>query len=316
MPSSQRFEGGNFGESVRSAAPVAGAQRVGPLAVIPGLLRELGADPDQGLASVGLDAAALNDVENWIPYVAMGRLLRVIAGPASALGGQRAPQAAQMCTRGPCSSDAVGRHGERRSRPLSSANRRAVLDYRLCNTNVFEELSELIERQRPIAGIAQNYTALLGAYLCAGCQRYDSRFLGIYLRSACYRPASWSKPGTGTGLHPPRTLCQPTERGRHSRLLFFPMMAQGGFVKRVPRLPFSEQTEKPGNHRFKRCAAANFFATESRSHVPPVTPSVPRRANFPAVSNFPPRTQIRLPQMGPMGFYSAAEVDTGENTQL
>jgi len=58
MPSSQRFEGGNFGESVRSAAPVAGAQRVGPLAVIPGLLRELGADPDQVLASVGLDAAA------------------------------------------------------------------------------------------------------------------------------------------------------------------------------------------------------------------------------------------------------------------
>jgi len=79
MPSSQRLQGGNFRESVRSAAPVAGTQRVGPLAVIPGLLRELGADPDQVLASAGLDAAALNDVENWIPYVAMGRLLRVCA---------------------------------------------------------------------------------------------------------------------------------------------------------------------------------------------------------------------------------------------
>jgi hypothetical protein len=79
MQSSQRFQRGNFKESVQFASPVAAIQRVGPLAVIPGLLRELGADPDKVLASAGLDSAALNDIEGSIPYVALGRLLHACA---------------------------------------------------------------------------------------------------------------------------------------------------------------------------------------------------------------------------------------------
>ena len=76
MANDRLLHGGNR-EGV--AVPPESAQRVGPLAVIPGLLRDLGVDPDQVLASVGLDSAALNDVEKWIPYVAMGRLLRECA---------------------------------------------------------------------------------------------------------------------------------------------------------------------------------------------------------------------------------------------
>ncbi len=51
------------------------SQRVGPFAEIPGLLRELRRRPAEVLASVGLDADALDSVENHIPYVAVGRLL-------------------------------------------------------------------------------------------------------------------------------------------------------------------------------------------------------------------------------------------------
>lgn len=47
--------------------------------VIPGLLRELGADPAQVLVSAGLEATALDDMENRILYVAMGRLLHECA---------------------------------------------------------------------------------------------------------------------------------------------------------------------------------------------------------------------------------------------
>jgi len=49
---------------------------VGPLVVIPGLLRDLGADPAEVLASAGLDIAMLGDQENRILYAAVGRLLR------------------------------------------------------------------------------------------------------------------------------------------------------------------------------------------------------------------------------------------------
>lgn len=52
-----------------------GSQRVGPLVEIPGLLRELGCDPAEVVASAGLDAIALDTPENRIPYVAAGRLL-------------------------------------------------------------------------------------------------------------------------------------------------------------------------------------------------------------------------------------------------
>jgi len=51
------------------------SQRVGLLAEIPNLLREMGADAAEVLASAGLDRDALDTLENRIPYVAAGRLL-------------------------------------------------------------------------------------------------------------------------------------------------------------------------------------------------------------------------------------------------
>ena len=54
-------------------------QRVGPFVVIPGLLRELGADPARVLISAGLEATALDDMENRILFVAMGRLMHECA---------------------------------------------------------------------------------------------------------------------------------------------------------------------------------------------------------------------------------------------
>ena len=51
------------------------SQRVGLLAEIPSLLRELAADPTEVLTSAGLDRDALDTLENRIPYVVAGRLL-------------------------------------------------------------------------------------------------------------------------------------------------------------------------------------------------------------------------------------------------
>jgi len=51
------------------------SQRVGPFAEIPRLVRELGANPTEILASVGLDADALEGLESRVPFVALGRLL-------------------------------------------------------------------------------------------------------------------------------------------------------------------------------------------------------------------------------------------------
>ncbi len=51
------------------------SQRVGLLAEIPALLRELRTDPAVVAASVGLDTDGLDTLENRIPFVAMGRLL-------------------------------------------------------------------------------------------------------------------------------------------------------------------------------------------------------------------------------------------------
>jgi len=46
------------------------SQRVGPLAEIPSLLRDLGAEPAEVPVSAGLDTEALDTLENRIPYVA------------------------------------------------------------------------------------------------------------------------------------------------------------------------------------------------------------------------------------------------------
>jgi AraC-like DNA-binding protein len=51
------------------------SQRVGPFVEIPSLLRDLGVDPAEVLASAGLDTEALDTLENRIPYVATGRLM-------------------------------------------------------------------------------------------------------------------------------------------------------------------------------------------------------------------------------------------------
>jgi AraC-like DNA-binding protein len=52
------------------------SQRVGLLAEIPKLLRELGTDPSEVVKDVGLDADGLDAAENRIPFVATGRLLK------------------------------------------------------------------------------------------------------------------------------------------------------------------------------------------------------------------------------------------------
>jgi AraC-like DNA-binding protein len=51
------------------------SQRVGGLAEIPNLLRELGADTTEVLTSAGIERNALDSLENRIPYVAVGPLL-------------------------------------------------------------------------------------------------------------------------------------------------------------------------------------------------------------------------------------------------
>jgi AraC-like DNA-binding protein len=51
-----------------------GAVRTGPLLGIPGLLRELGQDPDTVLAAAGLDPHSLDDPEGVIDFSALGRL--------------------------------------------------------------------------------------------------------------------------------------------------------------------------------------------------------------------------------------------------
>jgi AraC-like DNA-binding protein len=56
-----------------------GQQRVGAFAEVPQLLRELGADPAEVVAGVGLDLAVLDDPENAIPFTAAGKLLQASA---------------------------------------------------------------------------------------------------------------------------------------------------------------------------------------------------------------------------------------------
>lgn len=52
-----------------------GTCRMAALLPLPGLLRELGQDPDRLIGETGLDLALFQDAENTLPFVAMGRLL-------------------------------------------------------------------------------------------------------------------------------------------------------------------------------------------------------------------------------------------------
>ncbi len=52
-----------------------GTCRMAALLPLPGLLRELGQDPNRLIGEAGLDLALFQDAENTIPFVAMGRLM-------------------------------------------------------------------------------------------------------------------------------------------------------------------------------------------------------------------------------------------------
>lgn len=52
-----------------------GSCRMAALLPLPGLLRELGQDPERLIGEAGVDLALFQDAENTIPFVAMGRLL-------------------------------------------------------------------------------------------------------------------------------------------------------------------------------------------------------------------------------------------------
>jgi len=54
-------------------------QRVGGMVVVPDLLREMGVDPTTVFSRAGLGDGALDDAENRIPYVSMGRLFHECA---------------------------------------------------------------------------------------------------------------------------------------------------------------------------------------------------------------------------------------------
>lgn len=56
-----------------------GAVRVGPLVALPALLRSFGADPDTVFREAGVDPRLLDNPENSIGFVALGRLLALSA---------------------------------------------------------------------------------------------------------------------------------------------------------------------------------------------------------------------------------------------
>jgi AraC-like DNA-binding protein len=77
------------------AAAVAGTwQRVGPLSLLPAILRDAGVEAGAILLAAGLDIGSLDDPEALIPYAAMGRLLEAsVRSGVSLIGllvGQRA----------------------------------------------------------------------------------------------------------------------------------------------------------------------------------------------------------------------------------
>jgi AraC-like DNA-binding protein len=53
-----------------------GRQRVGALIALPGILRELGANPAEIVAGAGIDPALLQNPENSLSFIEVGRLLR------------------------------------------------------------------------------------------------------------------------------------------------------------------------------------------------------------------------------------------------
>jgi AraC-like DNA-binding protein len=67
---SRRYRHHNTRASIRNSS----YQRVGGMVVIPQLLREMGVEPSTVLSRAGIDSGTLDDMENRIPYVSMGRL--------------------------------------------------------------------------------------------------------------------------------------------------------------------------------------------------------------------------------------------------
>ena len=63
------------GKATHVPSPI-NAQRVGAFALVPALIRRLGADPVTVMAAANLGPAVLDDPENRISYAALGRLLR------------------------------------------------------------------------------------------------------------------------------------------------------------------------------------------------------------------------------------------------
>lgn len=59
----------------RGRVPDDGALRVAPVVELPGVLRELGAEPAKVFAAAGVKLRLLDDPDNAIPYAAMGALL-------------------------------------------------------------------------------------------------------------------------------------------------------------------------------------------------------------------------------------------------
>ena len=74
--SSHKPSPGNRNSSQQKHPVHEGHLRVGPLIEIPQILRERGIDPVEVIRSAGLEMALLDDPENMISFVAMGRLMK------------------------------------------------------------------------------------------------------------------------------------------------------------------------------------------------------------------------------------------------
>lgn len=72
----RRLSGGKYLEQAKGRFGE-GIIRIGGVAAIPTVLRELGVAPEQLLAEAGFDLALFDDPENVIPFASLGRLLAV-----------------------------------------------------------------------------------------------------------------------------------------------------------------------------------------------------------------------------------------------
>jgi len=100
------------------------SHRVGLLTEVPDLLREFGTDSAEVAASAGLDANGLDALENRIPFVAIGQILRHCAAKTGCqhfalMLGQRT-RLSHLGYQG--SWPATRRHWARRSEPLPFTN--------------------------------------------------------------------------------------------------------------------------------------------------------------------------------------------------